>query len=77
MLSERLSADATRRTGRARTAPGLVAGVLRSRACGAISRVISITAGGGGALAAKGAAEGAIQTEDHDAMVLGVGNEEL
>ena len=32
---------------------------------------------GGGALAAKGAAEGAIQTEDHDAMVLGVGNEEL
>ena len=32
---------------------------------------------GGGALAAKGAAEGAIQTEDHDAMVLRVGNEEL
>ena len=32
---------------------------------------------GVGALAAKGAAERAIQTEDHDAMVLGVGNEEL
>ena len=32
---------------------------------------------GGGALAAKGAAEGAIQTEHHDVMVLGVGNEEL
>ena len=32
---------------------------------------------GGGALAAKGAAERAIQTEDHDAVVLGVGDEEL